>query len=118
MRAELSSTDGLPPPGDLPQGECVMTRLDDGSIRIDRADPRILISGELFDIVMRFGEDGLPGDSFALTARLDVTGCLSPPWRATYVGALLKIAGINQTVIYRITDYLPRIHGYIGEWPD
>ena len=45
--AELAVTDGMPPPADLPRGECICTRLDDGTIRIDQADPRILISGEL-----------------------------------------------------------------------
>jgi hypothetical protein len=103
MRAELSGTDGLPPPGDLPQGDFWATTLADGSIRIDRADPRILISGELLD---QFPSSHV---------QLDTAACR--PGHG-YVGAVLKINGINRTVIYRIVDMVPRINGYIGEWPD
>jgi hypothetical protein len=101
--AALAVTDGMPPPLDLPAGECFMTTLADGSLRIDRADPRILISGELLDM--------LPSPH----TQLDTTGCRSGHG---YVGAVLKICGVNQTVIYRIVDMVPRINGYIGEWPD
>jgi hypothetical protein len=117
--AELAVTDGMPPPADLPRGECICTRVDGGNIRVDHADPRVLISGELLDAVARFGDSGvLAGDWLALNARLDTAGCMPPPWRATYVGAILRIDGVNRTVIYRITDYVPRVNGYIGEWPD
>ncbi len=115
--AELAARDGMQPPSNLPDGEFWGTRLCDGSIRIDRADPRILISGELLDVIARPGED-LAADMFALSMRLDTTGCAPPPWRATYVGAVLHINGINQQVIYRITEFVPRVYGYIGEWPD
>jgi hypothetical protein len=116
--AELAVTDGMPPPGDLPRGECICTRLDDGSIRVDRADPRVLISGELLDAIAVNSAIVDGTEAFALNARLDTAGCMPPPWRATYVGGVLRIEGVNRTVVYRITDYLPRIHGYIGEWPD
>jgi len=116
--AELAATDGMPPPGDLPHGDCICTRLDDGTIRIDRADPRILISGELLQAVARHGAIADGTEAFALNARLDTTGCMPPPWRATYTGAVLHINGVNQQVVYRITGYLPRVHAYVGEWPD
>jgi hypothetical protein len=89
--------------GDLPDGECIMTSLPGGRIRIDYADPRILISAELLDAIVH----DPPPD-----ARLDFAAC------TTYDGALLKIHGVNRTVIYRITGYVPRVRGYIGEWPD
>jgi len=106
--AELTVTDGMPPPGDLPTGECILTSLHDdkgniAAVRIDHADPRILISAELLDAVV---DDPTPN------AWLDLAGC------TTYDGALLKIHGVNRTVIYRITGYVPHVRGYIGEWPD
>ena len=105
----------LPPPG---CGEFIATRLDGGTIRIDRADPRVLISGELLDAIAQFGDRGVPVDCLTLNAWLDTAGCMPPPWRATYVGAILKISGVNRQVIYRISEYVPRAHAYIGEWPD
>ena len=116
--AEFAVTDGMPPPSDLPRGECICTRLDGGNIRIAQADPRILISGEVLDAIARFGDSGQPVDCLTLNARLDTAGCMPPPWRATYVGAVLHIEGVNRQVVYRITEYVPRIHGYIAEWPD
>lgn len=118
MTAELAARAVAPPPAGLPHGEFVCTRLEGGDIRIDHADPRILISGEVLDSIARFADIGLPVDCVTLNAWLDTTGCMPPPWRATYRGAILKIGGVNRTVIYRITEYLPSIHGYIGEWPD
>ncbi|SRR6266566_2387945 len=116
--AELAVTDGMPPPADLPRGECICTRLDDGTIRIDQADPRILISGELLDAIARHGVIADGTEALALNAWLDTTGCMPPPWRATYRGAVLKICGVNRTVIYRIGEYVPRVDGYAAEWPD
>ncbi len=90
-------------PAGLPRGQCTMTRLANGSIWIDHADPRILISAELLDAVNGAGPP---------TVWLDLAGC------ATYDGVLLKICGVNRTVIYRIGEYVPRVHGYAAEWPD
>ena len=101
--AELAVTDGRPPPDDLPRGDCICTRLADGSIRVDHADPRILISAELIDGIV---ERPCPA------ASLDLTGC------TTFMGALLRIRGVNRTVVYRITEWVPRIRAYIAEWPD
>jgi hypothetical protein len=103
VRAELSVTDGMPPPAGLPQGECITTVLPDGGLRIDRADPRILISTELIDMI---------ADNPSPLARLDTTGC------QTFIGALLKIDAANRQVVYRITGWLPRIRGFTAEWPD
>ena len=106
--AELGClTLGLAPP-DLPQGEFWYTRLDDGTLRIDRADPRILISGKLLAEIFIHP---VPGVSL---------GDPQPAENGTpfWEGALLKIAGANRTVIYRILEYVPRAHCYIGEWPD
>ena len=106
MVAELAVTDGLPPPADLPEGELLVTRLADGTFRIDHSDPRILISAEVLDAMV---EDRWNG---GVAFRPGTSG------RTTYMGALLKIADVNRTVIYRITEWLPRIRAYIAEWPD
>jgi hypothetical protein len=89
-------------------GECWITRIDDPAgtqLRIDRADPVIRIAPELLADV--------PAPS------------PHPPERpATYDGKILRIRGINRTVIYRIRDIMeprPGQYGawdYIGEWPD
>jgi hypothetical protein len=100
---ELAVTDGMPPPRDLPQGEFICTRLPDGSIHIDQADPRVMISAELLDIVVDCPDDKV---------WMDLRGC------TTYDGGLLKIHGANRTVIYRIVEYVPRVRGFIAEWPD
>jgi hypothetical protein len=114
--AELTVTDGRPPPAGLPDGECIGTRLDGGAVRVDRADPCILISGELLDEIVRFADSGhLAGNWLALNAWLDTTAC-QPGYG--YVGAVLKIDGVNRHVVYHVTGYVPRINGYIGEWPD
>jgi hypothetical protein len=91
------------PPADLPRGECIMTSLPDGSIRIDQADPRILISAELLDAIAA---------APTRNTWLDRTG--GPHLQ----DALLKIHGVNRTVTYRIVDYVPSVKGYIGQWPD
>jgi hypothetical protein len=98
------------PSADLPDGECVITRLDDGVLRIDHADPRVLIAAPLLREALF-----APAPGVSLTTgllRQDRNG--TPFWE----GAVLKINGVNRTVIYRITGYLPRVHAYIGEWPD
>jgi hypothetical protein len=108
MVTELGFRDGMTPPSDLPAGECILTTLcgDDGQptgLYIVRADPRILISEELLDLIV---------DAPAPGVWLDLAGC------TTYDDGLLKIHGANRTVIYRITGYEPSVHGYIAEWPD
>ena len=83
--------------------EFQVTSSGDGSVRIDRADPHILISAELLDHI---------ADHPQPWAWLDTAGC------ETFIGALLRINGINRKVIYRITGWIPRIRGFIAEWPD
>jgi hypothetical protein len=87
-------------------GECVLTQLRDTAgniqLRVDRADPVIRITPELLAKIPR------------------------PPSEhpATFDGTILRIRGINQTVVYRIREILEPVPGhpgcwdYIGEWPD
>jgi len=88
-------------------GECILTRLDDPikgtQIRVDHADPVIRITPELLAQVPAPGE---------------------PDWPATFDGKVLRIRGVNRTVVYRIRDIMEPVPGhpghwdYIGEWPD
>jgi hypothetical protein len=112
MTVELAAAAGMPPPAGLPEGEFWCVRLESGALRIDRADPRILISAPLLYEIA----DG--GSPWATVSR-------EPPPRDRYdghgamEGALLKIHGDGgRTVLYRIVEYVPRIHAYICEWPD
>lgn len=113
MVPELAVTDGRPPPTDLPRGEFVATTLDDGSIRIDQADPRVLVSAEVLGDLARCS--GYFTATGQWLAELDLIGCTKP---GSYGGAVLKIYGTNRTVVYRIVEYVPRVRGYIAEWPD
>jgi hypothetical protein len=115
---ELAVRPGYVPPGDLPQGACTWTSLPGGRIRVDHADPRILVSAELLGSVAQFGDSDPAGDWLALNAELDTAGCCDCMMADDYTGAVLKISGVNRQVIYRITGYVPAVHGYIGEWPD
>ncbi len=114
MPVEGSLRDGYPWPNNLPRGDCtIISLLDAGGtqtgVRIDHADPCILISGELLDAI---------ASKPPPHARLDTTGCTPPPYRATYTGAVLRIEAVNRTVVYRMSEYIPAVHGYIAEWPD
>ena len=106
-RAELSVADGFLPSADLPRGVFHATSLAGGGIRIDHADPRVLISAELLAKLYV-----TPSPDVYL--QWDELGCA----RAFWSGALLKFFGVNRTVVYRIGEYVPRARGYIGEWPD
>jgi hypothetical protein len=108
MAAELAVTDGRPPPDDLPRGECIVTVVEGGRVRIDHADPRVLISAEL--LVEAFIAPA-PGVSLSQPSE-------GPNGTPFWEGAVLRIEAVNRTVIYRITGYVPRVRGYIGEWPD
>lgn len=98
-------------PGDprmdqLPKGTCKYSRRD-GTLWIDHADPRIIISAELIDMAAR-GE-----------LRSEVTfDRLNFTRPNGHVGALLRIRAANRHVIYRLTEYLPWCSGYVAEWPD
>jgi hypothetical protein len=101
---ELSVRDGYLPPRDLPQGECILTRLEDGRLHIDRADPRIVISAELLNEAVRQPADGVSVNW--------------PPGCFWLTGSTLRIEGVNRTVVYRIGERIPAVNGYIAEWPD
>jgi hypothetical protein len=87
-------------------GECWITRIGDPAngtqLRIDRADPVIRISPQLLAEIPPPGSD----------------------WPASFDGKVLRIRGVNRTVVYRIRDLLEPVPGafgrwdYIGEWPD
>lgn len=113
-RPELAVREGYSPPRDLPRGWVTVSRQKDGSIRIDRADPRVLFSAELLRMIA--AGDSRPGvclDSRHLPRRDDET--VRPD---LFVGVLLKINAVNRNVVYRITEYVAAIGGYIGEWPE
>lgn len=78
-----------------PAGDCVVTRLDDGRLRIEHADPRVMISGQLLEEI---DYDPAPGVSRE--------------------GDLLRIEGVNRTVIYRIGEKVSDRYAYYAEWPD
>lgn len=109
---ELAVRPGWTRPDGLPQGECRVTRVDDVAhgvrLRIDHADPRILISSELLAEAFMRPEAGVsvsapqPGRNG------------TPFWQ----GAVLRVEAVNRTVVYRMVEYLPSVRGYIGEWPD
>lgn len=83
---------------DFYPGECWVTRLDGGRrLRVDRADPRVLISGHLVRLALGKG---------ALVPGAELTG------------DRLVIDGINRRVIYRIGAYHPDEDMYEAQWPD
>ena len=76
-------------------GEFIYTMLDGGrQMRIDRADPRVLISGPLVRQALAVGP------------------------HHTLAHNKLTIMGCNRKVIYIIGRYLPDIDCYEAEWPD
>ena len=104
--AVIAAGTGMPVPGDLPRGEVWVTRLSDGHFRIERADPRVLISAELLCGIVRAPTPDI---------WLDTAACEGA---YGYTAAILHIHGVNQTVIYRVLEYVPRVWAYIAEWPD
>lgn len=80
----------------------------DDSARIDQADPRILISAG----VLRSAAASNP----AWPAQVRLAEVI--PIDSIYLGATFRITGVNRTVVYRITEYVPRVDAYIAEWPD
>jgi len=90
--------------GLLPLGE-FHSSIHDGALRIDQADPRILISAELIDSAA-FG-----------ILRPEVTLTLDHAADA-HLGALLKIRAADRQVVYRLTKWIPSVRCYLGEWPE
>ena len=92
----------------LPEGECTLSRRD-GTLWIEHADSRILISLELLDAIVR-GEQS-PEVSIRVRDDADTSpGC--------WLGAVIRIEAANRTVLYRITGYAHWCLSYIAEWPD
>lgn len=81
---------------DTVEGQCIVTRLDDGRLRVDRADPQTLISPELL------------GEIRAGRHHADVH----------LHDDLLYINGVNRQVVYRIGEKDPTRFGYRMAWPD
>ena len=80
----------------IADGDCVVTKLyPSGRLRIDHADPRILISAEVLENIRR-----------------------NPDPSVSYDSDLLRIEGVNRTVIYRIREKVPSHFAYCAEWPD
>ena len=76
-------------------GELVATRLADGDVRIDQADPRIRISAEY--IAAEWERGGLP--------------------KRFIPGDVLRIHAANRTVIYRV-DKIAENGDLLVSWPD
>ncbi|MFN2636878.1 MAG: hypothetical protein ABR585_07630 [Gemmatimonadaceae bacterium] len=77
-------------------GTCTLTRRwDDGTLTVDQADPRVLVTTEFLN---------------------EVRQAASPD--VTLAGDVLTIHGVNQKVIYRIGEYLMQPDAYVAEWPD
>jgi hypothetical protein len=97
-------------------GECVVTSLHDHRgacerVRIDRADPRILVAAQLLEDWRTYGTgpfaDLRPGPGAAVFPGLHGFG-----------GWLITIRGENRTVVYRIGRKVPTALAYEAEWPD
>ena len=97
-------------------GECVVTSLHDHRgycerVRIDRADPRVLITATLLEEWLAYGTgafvDLRPGPD------------ASPlPGLHGFTGWLVTVRGENQTVVYRVGQKVPHALAYEAEWPD
>jgi hypothetical protein len=64
-------------------------------LRVKRADPRILISGLMMDMIR------------------DGHGC---GWKID--GDLLRFKAVNGTWVYRVGEYLEERRAWVAEWPD
>lgn len=96
-------------------GRCHMTRFADGTIRIDHADPRIWIDAALlYDIA----HDRIPHATLTYAER-PLTDSWPGSWlRRNPLGAVLRIEGVNRTVIYRILEWNVMPDRFLAEWPD
>lgn len=108
-RAELTPLiPGDPRMASLPKGFWSFSRRD-GKPWIDHTDPRILVSLELLDMIVR-GE-----------CRPEVTirvrdGHYAEP--GCWLGAVIRVEAANRTVLYRLTEYKDFCLAYVAEWPD
>lgn len=88
-------------PAGAPLGTLATSLLRDGELHIDDADPRVVFSAELIDAIV---------DHPTERVFVDLTGCKD------YMGALLKIRGVNRNVVYRFTGWYPKIRAFLGEF--
>lgn len=82
--------------------------LEDGSLRVEHADPRVLISAELL-------AEAFVRPAHGVTISAPAPGVNGTPF---WQGAVLRIEAVNGTLVYRIGEYVPSVHGYIAQWPD
>jgi hypothetical protein len=75
-----------------------------GRLRVDRADPEVMMSHELFRELLVSGMhpdiEYVPGPDGA------------------HQGALIKVHAINGTFIYRIEKFIDHDRGWLCAWPD
>jgi hypothetical protein len=83
----------------------------DGNVRthVERADPRIKVSGE---IMWHIARDEMPG------IRLDPSMDVGVGVFGDVVGRLLRIEADNRTVVYRVTEQAFVADYFVAEWPD
>jgi hypothetical protein len=77
-------------------GDCVISVLGDGRLRIDRADPRTLIYAGLLEKIRN--------------------GRCNP--HVYTEGDLLYIEGADRLVVYRVGEMVSDRDAYLLEWPD
>jgi hypothetical protein len=77
------------------EGELLATAHDDGTVTIERADPRLKVAAEFLDAIRA-------GSAPFASIRDDV----------------LKVHATDRTVIYRIGEKVPNRLAYFAEWPD
>ena len=84
-------------------------------LSIDRADPRVLISGELADGWKMQGTEPFYGNLVHDPASRPSA---SPNAADGLEGWLVTVRGENRSIMYRIGKYLPDRGCYEAEWPD
>lgn len=95
----------------LPQGDCIITSQYDAAsnvvhLRIDQADPHVIIGVQLLEQIERSPADGVT---------LTLATAHSPDPGRRYEQATLRIQATNRTVTYRITSWLDWYLGCTAE---
>lgn len=84
---------------------------------LNRADPQVWIPDELLTAT----REGRGHPFLSLTQvpqSIWPSECRESHPGHCFYGALLRIEADNQTVIYRIGEYVPEHHAWWGRWPD
>lgn len=114
--SDLGTITHLGPQRDV--GDCVVTKLSSGGLRIEQADPRVIISADVL-----FGATWNDLQTHVLR---QIT-CLEHGTVANSTGhpcinhateLMFRIEGVNRTVIYRIGEKVPDLYAYYAEFPD